>query len=632
MIILQGKNLTKYYVTDLVFKNVDFYIQENEKVALVGPNGAGKSTLFRCIVGEESFDDGQLMQSQKHTLGYLEQMPDFGEKVTLLDAVLEMFNDIFAMRDDLRKLEELMGEAQDEKLEKLLEDYANLTHKYEDLGGFSAESKAKGIIKGLGFSDEDFNRAVYNFSGGEKTRVSLARLLVREPDLLLLDEPTNHLDLEALEWLETFLRNYKGAVFIISHDRYFLDQVVTKVLEMNHHSLKSYSGNYSRYLVLKAEQELAQMRAYEKQQEEIARTEEYIRRYKAGIKSKQARGREKQLSRVERLENVGFNKTININLNHAEQSGDIVLRVKDLAMSYGERVLFKDVNFTIYQGEKIGLIGGNGVGKSTLLKIILGQITPSFGTVEPGARVKISYFDQEHRGLNLQNSVLDEIFYNYDVNLNQARDWLARVLFIGEDVYKTIGDLSGGERARIALLKIIMDEPNFLIMDEPTNHLDIDSKNIVENLLNDFPGTVLVVSHDRYLLDSVCERIFELENGTITDYLGNYSYCREKKAQLERIKREKEEEALKAPKKKAQEKAAPKINKAKVRKEISQMEELIAQKEERLQELSQALSEASSYQDEALGKALVNEYQALEKEIPELYQQWEDLSLLLENM
>ena len=631
MIILQGKNLTKYYVTDLVFKNVDFYIQENEKVALVGPNGAGKSTLFRCIVGEESFDDGQLMQSQKHTVGYLEQMPDFGEKVTLLDAVLEMFNDIFAMRDDLRKLEELMGEAQDEKLEKLLEDYANLTHKYEDLGGFSAESKAKGIIKGLGFSDEDFNRAVYNFSGGEKTRVSLARLLVREPDLLLLDEPTNHLDLEALEWLEIFLRNYKGAVFIISHDRYFLDQVVTKVLEMNHHSLKSYSGNYSRYLVLKAEQELAQMRAYEKQQEEIARTEEYIRRYKAGIKSKQARGREKQLSRVERLENVGFNKTININLNHAEQSGDIVLRVKDLAMSYGERVLFKDVNFTIYQGEKIGLIGGNGVGKSTLLKIILGQITPSFGTVEPGARVKISYFDQEHRGLNLQNSVLDEIFYNYDVNLNQARDWLARVLFIGEDVYKTIGDLSGGERARIALLKIIMDEPNFLIMDEPTNHLDIDSKNIVENLLNDFPGTVLVVSHDRYFLDSVCERIFELENSTITDYLGNYSYCREKKAQLERIKREKEEEALKAPKKKVQEKAAPKINKAKVRKEISQMEELIAQKEERLQELSQALSEASSYQDEALGKALVNEYQALEKEIPELYQQWEDLSLLLEN-
>ena len=631
MIILQGKNLTKYYVTDLIFKNVDFYIQENEKVALVGPNGAGKSTLFRCIVGEENFDDGQIMQSQKHTLGYLEQMPDFGEKVTLLDAVLEMFADIFAMRDKLRELEEAMGEAEEESLEKLLEDYANLTHQYEDLGGFSAESKAKGIIKGLGFADEDFNRTVYNFSGGEKTRVSLARLLAREPDILLLDEPTNHLDLEALEWLENFLRNYKGAVFIISHDRYFLDQVVSKVLEMNHHSLKSYNGNYSRYLILKAEQELAQMRAYEKQQEEIARTEEYIRRYKAGIKSKQARGREKQLSRLERLENVSLNKTININLNYAAQSGDIVLRVKDLSMHYGERQLFKELNFTIYQGEKIGLIGSNGVGKSTILKIILGQITPTSGTVEVGARVKISYFDQEHRGLNLENSVLDEIFYNYDVNLNQARDWLARVLFIGEDVYKTIGDLSGGERARIALLKIIMDEPNFLIMDEPTNHLDIDSKNIVENLLNDFPGTVLVVSHDRYLLDTVCERIFELENGTITDYLGNYSYCREKKAEQERIKREKEEEALLAQKKKAPEKTAPKINKAKTKAEISQTEELIAQKEERLQELSQALSEASSYQDEELGKALVNEYQALEKEIPELYQKWEDLSMLLEN-
>ena len=363
MIILQGKGLSKYYVTDLIFQNVDFYIQENEKVALVGPNGAGKSTLFRCIVGEENFDSGQLMLSQKHTMGYLEQMPQFGEEVTLLDAVLEMFSDIFVLRDELRAMEMAMSEAQDEKLEKLLEDYAALTHKYEDLGGFSAESKAKGIIKGLGFNDADFSRKVYNFSGGEKTRVTLARLLVREPDLLLLDEPTNHLDLDALEWLENFLRNYKGAVFIISHDRYFLDQVVTKVFEINHHTMHSYNGNYTRYTVLKAEVELAQMRAYNKQQAEIARTEEYIRRYKAGIKSKQARGRQKKLERVERLDNVAFNKTMNLSLNDAAQSGDIVLKVQNLGMRYGERELFRDLNFTIYQHEKVGLIGANGTGK-----------------------------------------------------------------------------------------------------------------------------------------------------------------------------------------------------------------------------------------------------------------------------
>lgn len=631
MIILQGKGLSKYYVTDLIFQNVDFYIQENEKVALVGPNGAGKSTLFRCIVGEENFDSGQLMLSQKHTMGYLEQMPQFGEEVTLLDAVLEMFSDIFVLRDELRAMEMAMSEAQDEKLEKLLEDYAALTHKYEDLGGFSAESKAKGIIKGLGFNDADFSRKVYNFSGGEKTRVTLARLLVREPDLLLLDEPTNHLDLDALEWLENFLRNYKGAVFIISHDRYFLDQVVTKVFEINHHTMHSYNGNYTRYTVLKAEVELAQMRAYNKQQAEIARTEEYIRRYKAGIKSKQARGRQKKLERVERLDNVAFNKTMNLSLNDAAQSGDIVLKVQNLGMRYGERELFRDLNFTIYQHEKVGLIGANGTGKSTILKIILGQISPLAGSAEMGARVKVAYYDQEHRGLNLKNTVLDEIFRNYDVNLNEARDLLARVLFTGEDVYKIVGDLSGGERARIALLKIILDEPNFIIMDEPTNHLDIDSKNIVENLLDDFNGTVLVVSHDRYLLDKVCERILELENGAINDYLGNYSYYREKKAELERIRLEKETEAAAKIKKKAAEKTAPKINKAKIKAEIAAIEEEIAQKEERLAVLSEELGQSGSYQDEESGKALVNEYHTLETEIPLLYEKWEDLSLTLEN-
>ena len=634
MIILQGKNLSKSYITNLIFDHVDFHIQEGEKVGLVGPNGTGKSTLFRCITNEESFDSGTLSMSARHTMGYMEQMPEFAPGFTLLDAVLEMFQDIFAMRDQLRHLEHEMGMQDGEALETLLDEYSRLTHSYEDLGGFSCESRAKGIIKGLGFDDEDFNREIACFSGGEKTRASLARLLVREPDLLLLDEPTNHLDLDALDWLENFLRNYRGAVLVISHDRYFLDQVTTRTLELNHHTLKSYNGNYSRYTELKAEQEMAQMRAYEKQQAEIARTEEYIRKYKAGIKSKQARGREKQLSRVERLEAVGHNKSMLLNMHEVSGSGEVVLEIRDLAMQYPDKVLFSDFTDTIYKGEKIGLIGGNGVGKSTILKIIMGQIEATSGTVKTGSRVKVAYYDQEHRQLNPKNKIIDEIVYQYDVTLNEARDLLAQVLFFGEDVEKRIGDLSGGEKARVALLKIILDEPNLLIMDEPTNHLDISAKEIVEEFLLAFPGTVFMVSHDRYLLDSVCTRTIVLENRKLMSYLGNYSYYRQKAAELERAAREKQEEleaelARKtANKPVAQDK--PKINKQKTRKEIEALEAQILESEMRSEELSALLADGATYQDEEKSKLLVSEYKALEESIPLLYEKWEELQMLLE--
>ena len=634
MIILQGKNLSKSYITNLIFDHVDFHIQEGEKVGLVGPNGTGKSTLFRCITNEESFDSGTLSMSARHTMGYMEQMPEFPLGFTLLDAVLEMFQDIFAMRDQLRHLEHEMGMQDGEALETLLEEYSRLTHSYEDLGGFSCESRAKGIIKGLGFDDEDFNREIACFSGGEKTRASLARLLVREPDLLLLDEPTNHLDLDALDWLENFLRNYRGAVLVISHDRYFLDQVTTRTLELNHHTLKSYNGNYSRYTELKAEQEMAQMRAYEKQQAEIARTEEYIRKYKAGIKSKQARGREKQLSRVERLEAVGHNKSMLLNMHEVSGSGEVVLEIRDLAMQYPDKVLFSDFTDTIYKGEKIGLIGGNGVGKSTILKIIMGQIEAASGTVKTGSRVKVAYYDQEHRQLNPKNKIIDEIVYQYDVTLNEARDLLAQVLFFGEDVEKRIGDLSGGEKARVALLKIILDEPNLLIMDEPTNHLDISAKEIVEEFLLAFPGTVFMVSHDRYLLDSVCTRTIVLENRKLMSYLGNYSYYRQKAAELERAAREKQEELeAELARKTANKPAAqdkPKINKQKTRKEIEALEAQIQESEMRSEELSALLADGATYQDEEKSKLLVSEYKALEESIPLLYEKWEELQMLLE--
>lgn len=572
--------------------------------------------------------------SVRHTMGYMEQMPAFAPGFTLLDAVLEMFQDIFAMRDQMRDLEHEMGSKDGEALEQLLEVYGQLTHSYEDLGGFSCESRAKGIIKGLGFKEEDFNREIACFSGGEKTRASLARLLVREPDLLLLDEPTNHLDLDALDWLENFLRNYRGAVLVISHDRYFLDQVTTRTLELNHHQLKSYNGNYSRYIDLKTEQEMAQMRAYEKQQEEIARTEEYIRKYKAGIKSKQARGREKQLSRVERLDAVQKNKSMLLNMHDVSGSGEVVLEIRDLAMSYPDKVLFQDFTDTIYKGEKVGLIGGNGVGKSTILKIIMGQLESTAGTVKIGSRVKLAYYDQEYRQLNLDNKIIDEIVYQYDVTLNEARDLLAQVLFFCEDVEKRIGDLSGGEKARVALLKIILEEPNLLIMDEPTNHLDISSKEIVESFLLDFPGTVFMVSHDRYLLDAICSRTIVLENHKLVSYLGNYSYYKQKSAELERIAREKQE-ALEAQKnRKNNSKQAvsdkPKVNKQKVRKEIEDLEDQIQQKESRSAELSTLLADAATYQEETLSKQLVREYKELEEIIPLLYEKWEALQLLLE--
>ena len=635
MIILQGKNLKKSYITNLIFENLDFHIQEGEKVGLVGPNGTGKSTLFRCITGEDSFDEGQLQMSARHSMGYMEQMPEFAPNFTLLDAVMEMFNDIFAMRDQLRQLELEMGGVEGDALEKLLEEYSALTHRYEDLGGFSCESRAKGIIKGLGFTDADFSREIACFSGGEKTRASLARLLVREPDLLLLDEPTNHLDLEALDWLETYLRNYRGAVLVISHDRYFLDQVTTRTMELNHHALKSYGGNYSRYLVLKAEQEMAQMRAYEKQQAEIARTEEYIRKYKAGIKSKQARGREKQLSRLERLEGVQSDKSMLLHMHEVSGTGEVVLEIRDLAMAYPDKVLFSGFTDTIYKGEKVGLIGGNGVGKSTILKIIIGHLQPTGGTVHLGARVKMAYYDQEHRQLNPDNKIIDEIVYQYDVTLREARDLLAQVMFFGEDVEKRIGDLSGGEKARVALLKIILDKPNFLIMDEPTNHLDISSKEIVAQFLEEFPGTVFMVSHDRYLLDAICTRTIVLEDQKFSAYLGNYSYYRQKRAELERLAREKQEEEAQRSKSQAKQgKAAvvekPKINKSKVRKEIEQLEEQIQAGELRAAELSELLADGATYQDEEKSRLFVAEYKQLEERIPAWYEAWEQLQLLLE--
>lgn len=627
MIILQAKDITKSFGIETIFENISFIINEGEKVGLVGSNGAGKTTLFRCLTGEEQADCGEITIANKYTMGYLEQIPQNKPGTTLMDCVLDSFVDIFDMRESLHQLEKEMAAKSGEELERLLERYSLLTHKYEEAGGFSCEATARKVIKGLGFSDEDLTRDVNTFSGGEKTRAGLARLLVREPDLLLLDEPTNHLDLQALEWLESFLKGYRGAVLLISHDRYFLDEVVTRVLELEHKQLKSFPGDYSKYLILKKEQELAQARAYEKQQKEIEKIEAYILKYKAGIKSKQARGRASQLARMERIEKTAGKNSLKLKARDVDGTGDIVLKAQNLQMAYQGVELFKDISFTIYKGEKVALIGGNGTGKSTILKIITGNTKPISGLISLGSRVRIGYFDQEHRNLAKEKRVIDELVDNYGFNEGQARNRLAQVLFEGDDVFKKVSDLSGGEKARLSLLKIILDEPNFLILDEPTNHLDVSSQEVVENFLEDFPGTIFLVSHDRFLLDRVTLRTLELEHGKLHNYLGNYSYYKEKKEELLRLK---ETEKRNEAKKTVVVKEKPKINKSKLRDEITFLEEEISKAEEYKEALSAELADPMTYQDEEKSKEKIAEFKRIEEELPKLYQKWEELCILLE--
>lgn len=627
MILMQGKNLTKSFGIDIIFENIDFAIKEGEKVGVLGPNGAGKTTFFRCLTGEENLDSGEIMIGNKYTIGYLEQIPQFSPQTTVMDAVMEMYQDIFILREDITMLEEEMGKTKNnKKLEKIMENYSQLTHEYEERGGFSCETNARRIIKGLGFTEEDFFRKVNKFSGGEKTKVSLARLLAKEPDLLLLDEPTNHLDLQALEWLESYLKAYQGAVLLISHDRYFLDNVVTRILELKNKNMRSFPGNYSKYMVLKEEQDLAYQRMYEKQQKEIAKTEEFIQRYKAGVKAKQARGREKQLNRLAKLDKLADEQTIFLDFSSIPDSGEIVLNIDNLAMAFGEKTLFNRIDLQIRKGEKVGLIGGNGTGKSTLLKIIVGKLQAIEGEFHLGSRVKVGYFDQEHKDLDEDKSVLEEICDTFNMGEKEARNKLAPILFQGDDVFKLIRELSGGEKGRLSFLKLILRNPNFLILDEPTNHLDLDSKEIVENLLMNFPGTIFVVSHDRYFLDRVVNRILELENETVTNYLGNYSYFKGKKEQLN--KKEKEVE-LKSSKEEIK-KEKPKINKSKLKEQIGILEEEISFLEKEIEVLSISLANPEIYQDEKKSKETVQQYNEAEKKLPLLLEEWEKLLLVLE--
>lgn len=539
MIALQCHNIQTTFTVEPVFSNISFSIRQGERVGLVGPNGAGKSTLLKCLTGELALDEGNIVLGTGIEIGYLEQKFNFSAKITLLESVMSIFSDVFDLWDEIYHISQRMGSCEEDELISLMESYARKMEEFEALDGYSAESKAKGIIRGLGFQDSDFERFLETFSGGEKTRLMLARLLIREPDLLLLDEPTNHLDISAVEWLENYLKNYRGTILLVSHDRYFLDQLVTRILELDKGICKPYSGNYSRYLILKEAAEREQHKKFLRQQEELQRQKEYIERNRAGVHAKQARGRETRLEKVKRLEDISHTSKMVLKQRRVDQSAEIVLVLDNVSKKFEDKKIFSQVNLSIRQGEKVGFIGANGAGKSTLLRIIQGQISPDTGSVVLGSRVKVAYYDQEQRQLNQNMTIMEQMLQSTKLTISEARKELASMLFYEEDLDRKIATLSGGEQGRLSLLLLFLDEPNFILMDEPTNHLDIASKEIIEGYLRNYEGTLLIISHDRYFLDEITDRTIKLSNTGLSDYLGNYSYYKEKEEELLRLEQEK---------------------------------------------------------------------------------------------
>ncbi len=509
-----------------IFSNVSFTIRQGERLALVGPNGAGKSTLMKCILGIEEHDAGTIVKDSSITIGYLQQDVNLGD-ASLEEEIQTAWADVQHLELQLQSLTKELEhrDATEQDLRRL----AYLQERLEWLGGYDYEKQSQRIAYGLGFSDEDLQKKASEFSGGQKTRINLAKALVRRPDFLFLDEPTNHLDMPMLEWLEGYLKSYKGGIVIISHDRYFLDQVATEVVELAHHKVHTYKGNYSQFLKQREQQRMAYQRAYEKQQEHIRKTEEYIDKYRAGIKSKMARGRQSQLDRLERLEAPDQDGDFSFTFSKPEMSADRVLMVEDVSIGYDkEHPVATGITTTLRRGDVVGLIGANGAGKSTLVKTIMGELNALDGTITTGNRVQTGYFSQEHEELHPTWSVLQEIMAPYDMSEESARSVLGAFQFRGDDVFKLVGNLSGGERARVALLQLFLEGRNFLILDEPTNHLDIPTRETVEQALQQFEGTLLIISHDRYLLDAVAKRIIVLDNGGIEEFHGNYSYYKEK--------------------------------------------------------------------------------------------------------
>lgn len=641
--ILSCQNISKSFGTDEILKNVSFHIEENEKAAVVGINGAGKSTLLKIIMKQENPDEGEVTLAKDKTIGYLAQYQDVSGHHTIYEEVLDSKRDMIEMEERLRNMEVQMNTLSGEALEQLLDTYHKLSHEFEQVNGYAYRSEVTGILKGLGFTEEEFDKKMSELSGGQKTRVSLGKLLVTKPDMLLLDEPTNHLDIESIRWLETFLMNYRGAVLIVSHDRYFLDRVVSKVVEIFQHKGYVYQGNYSDYAKKKAAIRAAMIKQYYNQQREIKHQEEVIAKLKSFNREKsikRAESREKLLDKIERIEKPTEDNTdIRIVLEPNVVSGNDVLKVEGLTKAFPPLQLFSGIHFEVKRGERVALIGNNGTGKTTILKIINELISPDAGTVTLGSNVHIGYYDQEHQQLHMEKTIFDEIADDYpNLNNTKVRNVLAAFLFTDDDVYKRIEDLSGGERGRVALAKLMLSDANFLILDEPTNHLDITSKEILEEALKSYTGTVFFVSHDRYFINQTATRILELTGETVVNYIGNYDYYLEKHDQMVAlyVKKPEDEAQTEASVKETAQKVdwqTQKAEQARIRKienALKKAEEKISELEEKIASIDAECAKPEVAVNSAKLGELMKQQSEYQEELEKQYEVWEELSMELD--
>ncbi|MFQ8687230.1 MAG: ABC-F family ATP-binding cassette domain-containing protein [Anaerotignaceae bacterium] len=629
--ILALNNVSKAFGTDVILKNISFHIEEKEKVAIVGVNGAGKSTLFKIITGELSLDSGEVIMPKSATMGYFSQSLEIDSSKTIYGELLTVFEPIMLMEQQLRDMEAQMSHKSGDQLEKLMEKYSELSHKMEEMDGYSYQSRLRGVIKGLGFSDEESSQTINQLSGGQKTRVALGKILLKAPDILLLDEPTNHLDIDSLRWLEDFLRSYKGAVVIISHDRYFLDKVVGKVIEIENKKAKEYFGNYSYYAEKKIVDREIEYHRYINQQKEIKHQEDVIKKLREFNREKsikRAESREKMLDKIERIEAPeNLPDKMRLEIKPVKESGNDVLSVDNVSMAFDGVPLFDNISFDIKKGEKTALIGPNGIGKTTLFKIILSRLEAKGGSVKLGSNVVIGYYDQEQSDLNLNKTIFDEISDAYpDLTITQIRNVLAAFVFTGDDVFKTIGSLSGGEKGRVALAKIMLSNANFLILDEPTNHLDINSKEILEQAIQCYTGTVLYISHDRYFINSTATKIVDLNKDKATIYLGNYDYYTEKLKENEIVKTEEVksiETETKLDWKKQKEIQAQQRKKDN---RIKKIEKEIEETENKIDELDNLLATEEVYTNSMRSREIYEEKESLEEKLMELYEKFEEIN------
>lgn len=641
--ILSCQNISKAFVENQVLKNVSFHIEDHEKAAIVGINGAGKTTLLRIIVGEMTPDDGQVVLAKDKTLGYLAQNSTVDTSHTIYEELLSVKADLLRLEEKIRECENDMKHADGDALEDLMKQYTSLTHAFETGGGYLYRSELVGVLKGLGFTEDEFSKPVATLSGGQKTRVALGRLLLQNPDLIILDEPTNHLDMTSIAWLETYLLNYKGAVLIVSHDRYFLDRIAGKVIEIDQSKATTFMGNYSDYAVKKEQLRVAAWNAYMNQQRDIKHQEEVIEKLKSFNREKsikRAESREKMLDKIEVIEKPSEVRTdMKLTLTPRILSGNDVLTVEHLSKSFDSHKLFTDVNFEIKRGEHVAIIGDNGSGKTTLLKILNGLVPADQGTFRLGSNVEIGYYDQEHHVLHSEKTLFEEISDDYPyLNNTQIRNVLAAFLFTGEDVFKRISDLSGGERGRVSLAKLVLSNANFLILDEPTNHLDIMSKEILEDALNGYEGTILYVSHDRYFINRTAHRILDLTEGQFVSYVGNYDYYLEKHdtvmAAIEANAPQNADADSAVAAKAAESEVkldwkAQKEEQARLRKkenDLKKCEEKIAELEARISEIDTEMSDPAIGTQVAKLQELSKEQTTCQEQLEKLYEQWEELA------